>query len=139
MLSLDAIASFLLRLDLPKVASLTLASLIIASKPLSLSELSERTGYAKSHLSYAVKLLERSSLIERVVIGKQIRFKAGKEALEEAIRKHLIDLRTSVINARTKLDNFPSIEETMEKIDIRFQDLIKQLGGEDDHHRKKRL
>ena len=133
-MSLDAIASLLMRLDLPKVASLTLAALLIASEPLSLAELSERTGYAKSHLSYAVKLLERSSLIERIVIGKQIRFRAKREALEEAIRRHLMDLRNSLANAKTKLKNFPSIEKTMEKIDIRFQDLIKQLGDEDDHH-----
>ena len=133
-MSLDAIASLLMRLDLPKVASLTLAALLIASEPLSLAELSERTGYAKSHLSYAVKLLERSSLIERVMIGKQIRFRAKREALEEAIRRHLMDLRNSLANAKTKLKNFPSIEKTMEKIDISFQDLIKQLGDEDDHH-----
>jgi len=133
-MSLDAIASLLMRLDLPRVASLTLATLLIASEPLSLAELSERTGYAKSHLSYAVKLLERSSLIDRVVVGKQIMFKAKKEALEEVIRRHLMDLRNSLANAKTKLKNFPSIEKTMEKIDISFQDLIKQLGDEDDHH-----
>jgi len=132
-MSLDAIASFLMRLDLPRVASLTLATLLMASEPLTLTELSERTGYAKSHISYALRLLERASLIERIASGRQVRFRAGGEALERAIRRHITDLRTSVIRARRKLRNFPSIEKTMEKIDIRFQNLIKQLGVEDDY------
>ena len=138
-MSLDALASLLMRLDLPRVASLALAALIVASRPLSLSELSDRTGYAKSHLSYAVKLLERSYLVERIIMGKQIRFRAKREALEEVIRKHIVDLRASVVNAKSKLKNLPTVEESMEKIDNRFRELIRQLGGEDGRDRGERL
>jgi DNA-binding transcriptional regulator GbsR (MarR family) len=131
MVGVDALASLLTLLRLPKVAALALSVLLIESRPMSLSEISSATGYAKSHLSSALKLLESSSLVERVVYGREVLFKPRKEALERLVRKHVEDISSSLSNVKAKLTDIPSLSRSIEKIDIRFKELLNQLGGDD--------
>ncbi len=131
MVGVEALASLLTLLRLPKVAALVLSVLLIESRPMSLSEISIATGYAKSHLSSALKLLESSSLVERVVYGKKVLFKPRKKALENLVRKHMEDISRSLGNVRAKLTDIPSLEKSIEKIDIRLRELLNQLGGDD--------
>ncbi len=130
MMGVEVLASLLTMLRLPKVAALALSVLLVESRPMSLSEISKATGYAKSHLSEALKLLESSSLVERVVRGRRVAFRPRKKAVELLLRKHLQDLRRSLNEVRSKLSTLP-LTKSLDKVDVWFLEIIKQLGGEE--------
>ncbi len=118
-------------LKLPPVAAVVLSTLLTAEEPMGLKELSEVTGYAKSHLSMALKLLENGSLVERVISGKKARFRARKEAVERLIKRHLRELRRRISQSIQEMSDVPAIRETLEEIDREVQALIKRLGGDE--------
>jgi len=88
-----SIISLLTFLGLPNVAATALAVLLTASKPLTLTELSNRTGYAKSHLSTHLRYLARSGLVEYVRKHGKAFYKARKDALLNLVHKHLKELK----------------------------------------------
>ena len=90
---MKSIVSLLVFLGLPNVAATALAVLLTASEPLTLTELSNRTGYAKSHLSTHLRYLARSGLVEYVRRHGKAFYKARKDALLDLIHKHLKDLK----------------------------------------------
>ncbi|MCD6323977.1 MAG: hypothetical protein J7L55_02570 [Desulfurococcales archaeon] len=130
MIGIEALVSLLTMLRLPRVAALVLSVLLMESRPMSLGEISAVTGYAKSHLSSALKLLESSSLVERVVTGKKVVFRPRKKAVELLLRKHLQDIRKALNEVRSKL-NTSSLSESIDKVDVWFKEIIRELGGED--------
>ncbi len=90
---MKSIVSLLIFLGLPSVAATALAVLLTASEPLTLTELSNRTGYAKSHLSTHLRYLARSGLVEYVRKHGKAFYKARKEALLNLVHKHLEELK----------------------------------------------
>ena len=79
---------------LSDIAAFTLSTLLTEDKPLSLDELSQRMGYAKSHILYAINLLEKMILVEKIR-GKRrkILIKANKGVIKKIIKEHLLRLK----------------------------------------------
>ncbi|OYT59710.1 MAG: hypothetical protein B6U75_03330, partial [Desulfurococcales archaeon ex4484_217_1] len=75
-------------------AALVLAILIVEGRPLSLKELSEKTGYAKGHLSSILQFLESRKLVERVYEKRRkLLVKVKEKAVSNLLREHLSTLR----------------------------------------------
>ncbi len=91
---MDPLINLFTMLRLPFAAALVLSTLIRERKPLALNELVEATGYAKSHLSAALRLLEEKYLIERIrVRGRKHLFRVRAEGVIALIRDHLSEIR----------------------------------------------
>ena len=75
---------------LSATAALVLAILIIEERPLSLKELSEKTGYAKGHLSSILQFLESRKLIEKAYEKRRkLLVKVKKKAISNLLKEHL--------------------------------------------------
>ncbi len=117
-------------LGLPLAAASALTVLLLESRPLSLSELSKKTGYAKSHLSNAIRLLEEKLLIERIVLPKKkVLFKAEKRALIKLLRNHLAELRSSLQNVIDNVKARDILTHEVHLLEKSLYELIKMLGG----------
>lgn len=97
MSELEILVKLLELFGLPLVAARILSVLLMEGRPLSLEELSRRTGYVKSHVSTALRYLEEKLLIERIY-GKRrkliIRLREG--ALRDLVREHIERIKTSI-------------------------------------------
>ncbi|WFO75099.1 helix-turn-helix domain-containing protein [Desulfurococcaceae archaeon MEX13E-LK6-19] len=117
----NSIGRLMMLLGFPPVAAAIVAILLAEGRPLTLSELAEKTGYAKSHLSSALRILEERFLVE-LKRGKRrsllISLKPG--AIEKVIMDHIREIRE---NLRAVLDYTPS--ELSHGIDS----LIKELDS----------
>ena len=110
----------------PVVASI-ISILLREKRPLTLNELSEKTGYAKSHLSYAIRVLEDKLLVE-LKRGKRRRIfiSLRPEGLEKVIREHIREIK----------DHLKAlVESSSTDLSKRLDHLIKELdqvaeGGE---------
>ncbi|MCD6301379.1 MAG: helix-turn-helix domain-containing protein [Staphylothermus sp.] len=98
-----SIVGLLVFLGLPSVAASALAVLITASKPLTLTELSNRTGYAKSHLSTHLRYLARTGLVEYIRKHGRAFYRARKDALLNLIHKHLKELKQHLDYINTEI------------------------------------
>ncbi len=89
-----SLAKLLQLTGLSATAALVLAILIIEERPLSLKELSEKTGYAKGHLSSILQFLESRKLIEKVYEKRRkLLVKVKKKAISNLLKEHLSMLR----------------------------------------------
>ncbi len=120
-ITVNSVGRLLMLLGFPPVAAAIVAILLTEGRPLTLSELSEKTGYAKSHLSSALKLLEEKLLVE-LRRGKRrsllVSLKPG--AIEKVVRDHIKEICE---NLKTILEYTPS--ELSRSIDS----LIKELDS----------
>jgi len=114
-------------LRLPPAAAEVLSTLLTERKALTLTELTELTGYAKSHISTALQMLESAYLVERSVYGKKHVFKARVDVIQELITKHLIAIRTRISQTLSEIDVSTKLYETLQKIDMEFDEIIKKL------------
>ncbi len=94
-------------LGLPPIAGIILAVLITSKTPLDLTELSRKTGYAKSHLSQTLKLLHAQEIVDFYVERKRKYFIVNKQGLLKALREHINNLIDS-------LDQLASVSENPE-------------------------
>ncbi len=90
------IANLLVTLGLPLGAAMALAVLLSEGVPLGLSELSEKTGYAKSHLSLYLKTLASRGLVRVERRGRRLYYSASINGLVEYVREHLEKISTSL-------------------------------------------
>jgi len=89
-----SLAKLLQLTGLSATAALILAILIVEGRPLSLKELSEKTGYAKGHLSSILQFLESRKLVERVYEKRRkLLVKVKERAVSNLLREHLSTLR----------------------------------------------
>lgn len=122
-----AIIRLLTMTGLPIAPATILATLITEKRPLDLSELSRLTGYAKSHLSTMIRLLEEKKLVERIQLsGRRVVFKVKKDALASVIHNHLDELRLTLHHASEELG---SHVESIESIEHGLSALLKRLRG----------
>lgn len=91
-----SLVDLLMFLGLPAVAASALAVLIKESIPLSLSELSEKTGYAKSHLCTHLKHLVFNGLVKVKKVGRKKLFYTDRDTLTRLIIKHLNELKSRI-------------------------------------------
>jgi len=103
---MESLVNLLMMLRLPFAAALVLSTLMHKRKPLALNELVEATGYTKSHLSSALRLLEEKHLIERRrVHGRKHLFQAKTEGLIILIYEHLSKIHTYLRSVMNELED----------------------------------
>lgn len=99
-------------LGLPTSAALAFAILLLEVKPLSLDELCERTGYAKSHLSMNLRLLEEKLLTRRILgRGRKVFFTVKKDALKRLLQEHITKLYSNINDVIDELPDETLSEE----------------------------
>lgn len=76
-------------LGFPPVAGVVLAVLIASQTPLNLTELSKKTGYAKSHLSQTLKLLHARRIVDSYVDKKKKYYVINKQGLMKELEEHI--------------------------------------------------
>jgi len=117
---------------LPAAAAAILATLLIESKPMDLDELSSKTGYAKSHLSSMLRLLEEKLLIEKIPgKSRKVYFKAKRDALTKIIHQHLRRIRNSLRDTLAELHDGLTEFKELERIERELHELIKRLNGDE--------
>ncbi|WP_052833641.1 hypothetical protein [Staphylothermus hellenicus] len=100
-----SLVDLLMFLGLPGVAASALAVLIKESIPLSLNELSQKTGYAKSHLCTHLKHLAFNGLVKVKKVGRKKLFYTDGDTLARLILKHLSELKSRIDFAASETNN----------------------------------
>ena len=101
------------------VVAAVVSILLREGRPLTLSELAEKTGYAKSHLSYAIRVLEEKLLVELKRGKRRIVLVSLKpEGIEKIIREHIREIRENLK---------PLLEFSSTDLSRRLDSLIKEL------------
>ena len=103
---MDPLVNLLVMLRLPFVAALVFSTLIRESRPLTLNELAEATGYARSHVYSALRFLEERHLIERIRIrDKKHLFRARAKGVIALVREHLSEIHMYLRSVADELKN----------------------------------
>lgn len=126
---MKALVNILVALGLPIVAATALAVLLVETTPLSLSELSKKTGYAKSHLSPHLRMLAFNGLVEIIRRRRQVLYKARPEAFIDLIHSHLSDLQVGLEQIARRI-NDEEFSRHLKDIASNLKDLIKYRIGE---------
>ncbi len=123
------IAELLGFLGLPRVAAITLAVLLSEHTGLTLSELSQKTGYAKSHLSTYLKTLVANGLVEYMYSGKRILYRAKKQGIIELLKNYLKTLKSMLDIASNTLHD-QELHSYLRRLSNRISQVVKELEGE---------
>ena len=93
-------------IGLSNVAAHVLSTLLLENKPLSLDELSDKSGYAKSHISSALTLLENMVLIEKIH-GKRRKLlvKVNENIIRRLLKEHLVKLKKILHRIHREVNN----------------------------------
>ncbi len=113
------------------VSATTLSILMEQDKALSFSEIVEKTGYAKSHVSYALRLLEEKGLVERVSMKrKKVFFKARSDAIKKVLVKHLSEIEALL--AKSRFEECRNIEvcNQVEEVLSEINSILRRIRGE---------
>jgi DNA-binding transcriptional regulator GbsR (MarR family) len=123
-------------LGLPRVAATILATLLSETRPLSLTELSNRTGYAKSHLSTHLRYLVFNGLVNIIRQGRRTLYYARREVLTEILARHLNELRTRIDLVVRELGN-NELVKTFNNCSHKLSDIIQSiLSSKETEHDK---
>jgi len=126
---LEALVSLLRMLGMPTSSSIVLATLLLEARPMDLNELHERTGYAKSHLSSSLRLLEEKKLVERIIArGRRALFRARREALRKLLHEHLSELRRSIHGVIEELGGVEE-DERLREIEENLLRILEGMEG----------
>lgn len=122
-----SLAKLLQLIGLPATAALVLAILIVEGKPLSLKELSKRTGYAKGHLSSILQSLEGRKLIEKVYERRRkLLVKVRRNVVHNLLREHLTTLRETIREIISEMRKDFVVSE-LKPIEVELVKLLKSL------------
>ncbi len=113
-------------LGMPRVAAVALAVLLSESKALSLTELSRKTGYAKSHLSTHLKILAIHGLVVVVRDKKKILYSANRRSVVNMIRNHLDRLRIMIETASKYLGD-QEIRPKLSRISHELEKIVGEI------------
>lgn len=102
---MKSLAKLMTLLGFPPVAGVVLAVLLTSRTPLSLTELSRKTGYAKSHLSQTLKLLHARDIVDFYVERKKKYFIVNNQGLLKALKDHIHVLIDSLNQLANITDN----------------------------------
>ncbi len=102
MRSLVALLTFI---GIPVAAASVITTLLHESRPLTLRDLSERTGYAKSHLSTHLKHLVNAGLVEIHHEKGKIRYSVRKKAVVQLLQQHLHKLHIYIRQVSSEIND----------------------------------
>lgn len=113
---------------LSRTSSLILAVLINEKNYISLTDLSRKTGYAKSHLSMYLKTLVLLNLVDRKHIGRKILFGINRNGLINYLKNYLINLRELLrFSSKNITDN--ELRSFLEKMYHKLNCVLNELEG----------
>ena len=126
---LEAVVYLLRMLGMPTSSSIVLATLLAESRPMGLDELCERTGYAKSHLSASLRLLEERRLVERVAAkGRRVLFRVREGALSRLLHEHLSELSHSIRRVVEEGREI-GVGEKLGRLERELRRVLEEVGG----------
>ncbi|ADV64907.1 helix-turn-helix domain-containing protein [Desulfurococcus mucosus] len=98
-----------------------IAILLLSNKALSLSEVCNATGYAKSRVSEIMRILEAKGLVEVSIVKKKAYYKVRVEALRKHIEEHLERLARSLEEAHREsgVRDFMEIAEAVRRLQVK--------------------
>ena len=102
MRSLVALLTFI---GIPVAAASVITTLLHESRPLTLRDLSERTGYAKSHLSTHLKHMVNAGLIEVHYEKGKVRYSVRKKAIVQLLHQHLHKLHIYIRQVSSEIND----------------------------------
>ncbi len=102
MKSMIALLTFI---GIPVAAAAVITTLLRESRPLTLKDLSERTGYAKSHLSTHLKHLVNVGLVEIHHEKGKIKYSVRKNAVIKLVQQHLHKLHMHLRQVSSELND----------------------------------
>ncbi|MEM2009296.1 MAG: MarR family transcriptional regulator [Thermosphaera sp.] len=107
-------------LGFPPVAGVVLAALITSKTPLNLTELSRRTGYAKSHLSQTLKLMHARNVVESYVEKKKKYYVLNMKGLLKELEQHIDNILDSLHHLSNNTNEI-EFAEFYEKLSRKFK------------------
>lgn len=113
-------------LGLPLSARVIYAKIFVESRPLSFTEIVEKTRYSKGHVSYTLKYLLSSGLVEIVVQNNRVHYIARQEAIIKNVIDHLKQLKDSLKKLSQSERGTKSNIHLIEK----FENFIRQIEAE---------
>jgi len=126
---MNSLVRFFRAVGLPSTVALVLAVLVFENKPLSLKELSLKTGYTKGHLSTILRILESKDLVERVYEKRRkLLVKAKDGTLLKILREHLGNLRKASRELLSELRG--EMVSELKPFEEETAKLLRKLGGE---------
>lgn len=124
----QGIVRLLTLIGLPQAAATIVAVLLIEERALGLDEISMLTGYAKSHVSTTIRLLEEKRLVERIRMrGRRVIFRARSEAVASLVKSHLAELRRSLEHA---VRDIGGRVDSLGRLERALSELLEKTGGE---------
>lgn len=130
--ALPVLSRLLHALGFPKGCARILAALYLSDKPLSSKELIEITGYSKSSVSAAVKMLEGKRLVRKFKHGR-----FGVYAPSISLSQLFLEAQIGLLNrARSRVRELKdrgnsSFSARLERVEKDLTRLIARLKGED--------
>jgi len=115
-------------LGLPRVASFILAVLLIENRELSLNDLVLKTGYAKSHLSTAVRTLMAYGLIEYRNHGRRKLYRVNKDGLINFLKNHIRSYKVLLENASQYMRDH-DLRRIVDNLNSKLTQFLKETGG----------
>ncbi len=92
-------------IGIPVAAASVITTLLHESRPLTLGDLSERTGYAKSHLSTHLKHLVNAGLVEVHRERGKIKYSIRKKAVVRLVHQHLHKLHVYIRQVSSEIND----------------------------------
>lgn len=129
--ALLVISYLLTSAGLPRSSAVVLAALYLFSRPLSSKELIQITGYSKSAISAATRMLESKRLIARHKLGREFTYKP-----RTTLGRALLELHASILEkARTHVaalrrNSYLLRELNLTVIENELNSLLNKFAGE---------
>ena len=126
-----SISQLLTPLGLPRCCVKVLAALYASEVPLSGRELAEVTGYSKSAISTAVRLLERDCLIYRLKRGRESAYVPSvgiADLVLEAQAKLVERVRSRIRSLKSRVNS--TLSSKLHLLDKELEILLTKLRGE---------
>jgi|GEM_PF-1684687 len=126
-----SISQLLAPLGLPRSCVRVLAALYASEAPLSGRELAEVTGYSKSAISAAVRMLERDCLGDRLERGRESAYVPSvgiADLVLEAQAKLVERVRSRIRSLKTRVNS--TLSSKLHLLDRELEILLTKLRGE---------
>ncbi len=114
-------------LNLPKSSSLILALLYTLGRPLDCIEIQQATGYSKSAVSAALRVLESHRLVHRVKRGRRSAYAPSRSLARLLAEAHLRMLRSAREHLREISKRTPELKDSIARLDSELFNVIRVL------------
>ncbi|AKG38679.1 hypothetical protein MA03_04440 [Infirmifilum uzonense] len=111
-------------LNLPRSSALILALLYAVRRPLNCSEIQSMTGYSKSAVSAALKVLESHRLVHKVKSGRRNHYSPSLTLPRLVAESHLMMLRSARDRIRELSRRFPQHGDSLSLLDSEISSVI---------------